>query len=354
MTYGVRDTNPMPVAGQVQWDQAVNAKLQAHDDTLAQRVTVDGINVNGTLDAQGNAVINVSNVRYFPDGDPGVANSVFMSSGDLWVRDGSNRLVQLTSGGVVNVAGSGGFGGDYVSSNQNGASFTNATGTFTFTVNGGTSYATMEHGSVLIHNGSSAQAVTLQSPSGLGSSYAITLPTSLPLNGGPAALRIDATGSIQCAASSSFTESLDASAARPSFGLVGGYNTTAALAGWSIGGISLTGSIDYPVAFRNGDRMDSLGFSLFGTSCVTASLMFRTDGNVGGGLGNQIARLAFNVANTTASLFYTMQAGAATLTGTLPYSPPSTGSLYLNVNSGGNSQIIVGGARFGRTRPLVS
>jgi hypothetical protein len=353
-SYGVAITLPLPVAGQVQWDGPLGDLLQALIDVLSQRVTVDGMDIGASLDMQGHALIDALNVQFISEGDSGAINTLYYSAGELFARDGSNRAVQITSGGVINVAGSGGFGGDYVSSNQNGASFTNSTSTFTFTAAGGTVYATMEGGEVKVHQGSSANSVGLKSPASLGSSFELTFPTSLPTNGGPALLRIDATGSIQCAASASFTESFDASAALPSAGLVGGYNTTVALAGWSIGGIGSTGSVDFPVPYQLGDRIDSLGVSLFGTSTVTASLMFRTDGAVGGGAGNQIARMAFAIANTTASLFYTMQNGSNTLTGTLPYTSPGTGSLYMNVNSGGNSQIVVGGSRFGRTRRLIS
>lgn len=321
MTYGIRDTNPMPVAGQVQWDQAVNAKLQAHDDTLAQRVTVDGINVNGTIDAQGNAVINVSNVRFFIGGDPGVANSVFISSGDLWVRDGSNRLVQLTSGGSVNVAGSGGFGGDYVSSNQNGASFTNATGTFTFTVSGGTSYATLEHGSVLVHNGSSTGYVGIAAPSTIGSTqYTLTMPAALV--GGPALVRVDATGTVQFAQSASFTESYDAS--RGVVASTVGTITYDSTNGWSLG--TGGGTIDIEVPYTFGDTITAVGVGRFTGFPLSASLIFRDNS---GSLAT-IARASWND-NVSGMKF--LQAGTPTMTGTFPYTPPGTGSLSLLVGT---------------------
>jgi len=333
MTYGIRDTNPLPVAGQAQWDSAVNAKLQAHDDTLAQRVGVDGLDINGTLDAQGNAVINVSNVRFFTGGDPGVANSVFISSGDLFVRDGSNRLVQVTSGGAVNVAGSGGFGGDYVSSNQNGASFTNATNTFTFTVSGGTVYATIEGGSLKVHNGSSAQAITLSAPATLGSSYTVTLPTSVPLTGGPTVLRFDATGSLQAAASASFSASIPVAWATPVS--VGGGLNFQSNTGWSFG----TGDeLAIGVPYEPGDRIDSvsLGFDTGATGgALTGTLWFVSDA----GNKQQLAQVSFNAVHPGA--LRTIGTGTPTLTGSFPVSPPTTGTLTLSVKSGGSPQGLV-------------
>lgn len=194
-SYGIAITLPLPMAGQVQWDGPLSDLIQQLIDVLAQRVTTDGMDIGKALDMQGHALIDATAVEFVTNGDPGIANSIYYSSGgELFCRDGTNRPIQLTAGGVVNVAGSGGFGGDYVSSNQNGASFTNATNTFTFTVAGGTSYATMENGEVKIHQGSSANSVGLRAPTSL-TTYELTLPGALP-GDDRTLLTADATGTV--------------------------------------------------------------------------------------------------------------------------------------------------------------
>ena len=180
-SYGIAIILPSPTAGQVFWDGPLNDKLQAIVDVLAQRVTVDGLDIQKALEMNGNALIDASAIDFVLGGDPGTASSLFYgTNGELFCRDGSNRLIQLTSNGVLNVAGNGGFGGDYVATNQNGAFYTNATQTFTFTAAGGTTFTTVEAGPLKTHNGGS-NAVTVQSPTNLGASYTFTLPTSLPL-----------------------------------------------------------------------------------------------------------------------------------------------------------------------------
>lgn len=192
-SYGVQITLPIPSAGQVQWSGPLNDLLQSFIDVLAARVTVDGIDITASLNMQGNALINALNVQFIPNGDTGVANTLYYSGGELWLRDGTNRTVQITSGGVVNVAGSGGFGGDYISANQNGASYTSATQTFSFTSSGGTVYSALESEKVKIHNGSSAYSVTLQSPT-IAANETITLPGTNPAT--RTFLMMDATGSL--------------------------------------------------------------------------------------------------------------------------------------------------------------
>jgi hypothetical protein len=348
-SYGVAITLPLPVSGQVQWDGPLGDLLQAFIDVLAQRVTVDGLDIGAALDMQGHALVNALNVQCIPSGDPGVANSLYYGTGgELFVRDGSNRAIQLTSGGVVNVAGSGGFGGDYVSSNQNGASFTNSTNTFTFTVSGGTTYATVEHGEVKIHQGSSANSVGLKASSAMGSSYELVLPDGLPANGGPTLLRVDATGTVQLAASASFTECIDVSRGVSKAGTTA-YNGSGQ--GWGIGGVGQSGFVDFGIDHQLGDRIDSISFGTSGAGSITASLSFRSETEVNQNGGHQVARVCFNDGTTA---LHTMQNGTATLTGTLPYTSPGTGSLCLTMGCGGNDIYYMGTLKVVRTRKLIS
>ena len=361
-SYGVSITLPLPVAGNVQWDGPLNSILQAIIDVLATRVTVDGLDVQAALDMQGNALVDATNIQFVTNGDPGVANSIYYSSGgELFVRDGLNRQIQLTAGGIVNVAGSGGFGGDYSSSNQNGASYTNATNTFTFTFGGGTSYANVEHADLKLHNGSSANSVTVKAPTSLASSYNLTLPQA-PSAGNPnmmvvdatgtisfrqllpagqqALVAVDATGSINYRLSSSFVDYVDPSTGNPEDGAILG------LTGWSLN--SSNTAVQIPIPYRTGDRIDGLdiGMNFAGGASVTCSIFHRSFGSQQA----QLARVAFN--GSSSGAIFRMTSGTPTMTGTLPITPPGTGSLVLRVQT--VNSIVLGPVAVSGTRKLIT
>ena len=357
-SYGIAISLPLPSSGQTQWDGPLNDILQAIIDVISQRVGVEGLDINATLDVQGNEIANALNLSFVTSGDPGLPNTVFYnSSGELCCRNSSNQLVQITSGGVVNVAGSGGFGGDYVSSNQNGASYANSTQTFSFTASGGTVYATVEHGAVKVHEGSTANAITLRSPASLASAYTLTFPGALNA-GNPSLVTCDATGGLNVRSinptgrvalvtaditgnlnyrlSASFTECIDACAMMGATGVYAGDD------GWVFTSGPSPQSVDIPIRFQEGDRIDEL---VFGTNTMrcTGTLYHRT---TGGGLA-VIARASFNAGIPDRIL----NSSTPTLTGTLPFTPPtSSGSLFLRVqnsiaNSGELYNCLVNGMR---------
>lgn len=320
-SYGVRINLPLPVVGAPNWDDPLNELLQELIDVLAQRVTVDGLDITTALDLQGNALINASNIGFITDGDPGTPNTMYYSSdGELFVRDGFNRVIQITSGGVINVGGTGGFGGDYVSTNQNGASYINSTQTFSFTSAGGTVYSTMEHGAVKIHAATS-DAVTLQAPTGL-TPYTITFPNNVPA-GARAIVTADATGSLAFSLSASFTESIPMQSGiadpltAPDAQYVGGIWTLGPAAG---------GTVDLGIPYTFGDRIDAIQFGTTGVQSTASLYHVNTTGT-----RTLIVRKAFNGGPAGLQV---LQSGSHTMTGTLPYTPPGTGSLYLAVANG--------------------
>lgn len=313
-SYGIRIVLPLPVTGQVQWDGPLNDLLQALLDVLAQRVTVDGLDIGAALDMQGNALINALNIQFVTGGDPGVPNSIYYSGGELFVRDGSNRAIQLTSGGIVNVGGSGGFGGDYVSSNQNGASYTNATQTFTFTSAGGTSYATIEGGELKVHSGANANSVGLKSAAALASSIEFTLPTGLP--NGPGLLRVDGTGTMGVSVSGTFKEYwpiVPALTAGTVTSLSPGTQT-----------ISSGGSISFGFPCRDGDTLIDFSFKTDNAQ-LTASVTFQGEGG-----STQVARVALN----TQTGIITINGSTPTLTGSMPFTPSVySGSFFVSLQA---------------------
>lgn len=329
MAYGIRIDLPLPQAGQVSWDGPLNDILQEVIDVLASRVTVDGLDIRDTLDVQGSAIVDALRISFIPEGDPNTPNSVFYDDGELKCRDGLNRLVQLTSGGVVNVSGGSGFAGDYAATNSNGASYNNLTKTFTYTTDGGTSYAISETADLILHRGSGANTTRIRANDALGTSYVMTLPPGPP--SATSVLRVDVTGGLTFAGSASFTESIDITLGKPAsnYFVNYSYNESALINGLFMG--PATSSIrigyDFPIGYTLGDRIDGVAFGLAAPvgSTVTGTLYHQSDA---GGTA-VIARCAFD-GNGTPGL-RTMQAGTFTMTGTLPYLPPNTGSLRLRV-----------------------
>ena len=339
-SYGIPITLSLPVDGQVSWSGPLNAILQAIIDVIGTRVTVDGIDIAASLEMNGQALVDARNISFIPGGDTGTVNSVFYSTdGELYLRDGANRLVQVTAGGVLNVGGTGGFGGDYVSTNQNGASYTNSNQTFTFTAAGGTVFAPMESGRLIVHE-SGATAVTLRSPSSL-TSYTLTLPNNVP-QGARAVVTADATGSLAFSLSASFTESLPIQA-----GNAGTDDPDAFYQGgiWNLGS-SVAVNVDFGIPYTFGDRIDAVQFGTAGNATTGTLYHVSNTGN-----RVMIARKAFNGGGPG---LQTLQAGAHTMTGTLPYTPPGTGSLYIQIGNAPSTSESINSVLIIRNRKLIS
>lgn len=339
--YGVPITLNLPVEGQIAWGGPLNEILQEIIDVIGQRVTVDGLDIAASLDMNGNALVDARNIQFITNGDPGTINSIFYSTdGELFIRDGANRLVQITSGGAVNIGGTGGFGGDYVSTNQNGAVYTNATQTFQFTAAGGTVFAPIEAGRLVVHEGGS-DAVTLRAPSDL-TSYTLRFPNNVPA-GARAIVTADATGSLAFSLSASFEDWIPVQQGRitdadPESVYVGGI--------WNLGPGG-TNRMDIGIPYRTGDRIDSISYGTEGVE-VTATLFHVNNG----GARTQVLRKSSSGAGPRLDV---LQAGSNNMTGTLPYTPPGTGSLFLQLaNSAAGGYVNINTVKVVGMRKIIS
>lgn len=322
------------------WGPLERAVLSSLIDTVQQAVNVDGLDVNGNLDLHGHGCVNAAFVQFVLSGDAGSLRQQWVdSSGDLWYRDGQNRTVQVTSGGALAVgASTGGFAGDYISTNPSGATYDNSTGKFTFTAPSPSGQAAIINGGpIQLRAGTDTDYVGLAVPASLPGTYTLTFPSTLPA-GQQSIVVCDATGGLNYRLSASFTEAIDVAAAD-------GPSVTYGDNGQSIS----NSTVDLGIPFNLGDRIDavSLGFvNTIAPVATTASLQFRND--AGGGL-TQIARLCFNDGVGGA---HVLQAGAATLTGTLPYTPPASGTLFARLSCAGT--LVFTSCRVTRLRKLIS
>lgn len=115
-------TKPVPGGSNGTWDDLLNAlidQIDAHDHTSSKgaRVPLAGLIIATALVMNGYDITDVRSVRLANQGGSlaGASdlNCVFVVNGELAYRDASGNVVQLTSGGGINIASVGTIGGDY-------------------------------------------------------------------------------------------------------------------------------------------------------------------------------------------------------------------------------------------------
>jgi hypothetical protein len=349
MPVGTQINITLPTVGMAAWGGPLNAVLQAIVDAVEEQVPPSSIDMTDSLDFQGQFAVNLKGTKYAQTADPGTANTFFVGTdGEYYLRDGNNTLIRLTSTGSINVSVVGGFGGDY--SGNGLASYSSSNVRYTFTNAAGSTYAVMESGELRVHNGTSTGYVALRPPSGQSSNVTLTLPPALPTNGGPTLVWCDATGGLNLQASASFTECVDVARGASAFGSQATYSPET-LGGGPLGGsitrgwLSTSGAVDLGIDYQVGDRIDSVSFGVNAEGGpITGTLIHRSDDRS----QSIIARAAFNSVDSEAK---TLQNGTATMTGTLPFTPPGTGSLYLRVASNEPFQFYT--CKVARTRRLI-
>lgn len=108
--------------------------IDTHDHTTGngKPVPTSGLNINSDLEFNSNSASELKSVKF--DSQSTLltgTNLAQVKSGDLYFNDSSGNQIRITAAGAINVAGSGGFGGDYISAGAT-AIFTNATDLYTF------------------------------------------------------------------------------------------------------------------------------------------------------------------------------------------------------------------------------
>lgn len=121
MTYGTSLGVELPdVADEVNWPGPLYAQqtkdvLQAIIDRLETKVTAAGIDIQDTLEFNGNLADELLGVRFENQDDALDAalypRTIYWKDQDLYVNDGSGRQVRLITGGALDVSSSGGVTG---------------------------------------------------------------------------------------------------------------------------------------------------------------------------------------------------------------------------------------------------
>lgn len=106
---------PIPTLSdtQTQVVTKVAQALTAIETDLTPQVTPSEININTDMQFNGNKAVNVNSIE-FTNGTNNVPGALYYDGAD-WFVVTPIGTIQLTQGGTINVAGTGGIGGDYVS-----------------------------------------------------------------------------------------------------------------------------------------------------------------------------------------------------------------------------------------------
>lgn len=330
-------TITLPTTGQVAWDGPLNTALQAIADVLDTAIGVDGLNINGSLDAQGNLLINVKGLSFTSADDPAAARNIWWGvNGELYVRDGANNSIQVTSGGALNISLNGGIGGDYVGSSAQ-VVYSSAGAIYTFTSAPGVA-AAMDMGDIHLRQGSVTNYVALKAPANLAGNINLTFPGALPST--KAVVLVDATGTLlfdtsYVGLSASVYLDLQAGHSSSTTNTAGylqsAYAATGSQQGWWLTGGNTAAQFGVPLVA--GSRVVSLKMNMTptgGVSRVTGTLFARTDQ----GVMLPVARKMFLLSVGQNALTFD---GTGLDYGSLPQILSNSGSYLLRVETGVSS-----------------
>lgn len=144
-------------------------------------ITPSGLNINTDLLINSNNLTLVNSVVFSTHTGTPDFTSIYADGTNLYFKDGSGNLIQITSGGNVN-AGAGSITG--LPSGTAGVAYGSLTGTYTFTQATSTA-ANIDAATLIVrYPGSyptpSGNFIAIQAPSALATGYSITLPLSPP------------------------------------------------------------------------------------------------------------------------------------------------------------------------------
>jgi hypothetical protein len=180
----------LPVPGTVSgptWANQLNTAftlIDSHNHTTGNGVLIPsaGLNINADLQYRNYNLVNPRSIM-FTNQDAALAsasdtNNVYVVNGNLYFNDSSGTPIQITSGGSVNVGGSGNISG--IGGTTAAVTYSDILKSFAFTQSSGVTASISAGTYNLYESVSGANAVSLKSPSALGSNYSLTFPSGLP------------------------------------------------------------------------------------------------------------------------------------------------------------------------------
>lgn len=157
-----------------------------HTDGNGVKITTAAINIDAALDLNSNYLKSANSVELdnLVSTISGALNArrLYVTGGELYYTDSGGTAVKLTSGGAVDITGTGGWTGDYVAVTDAEAKYTDATKVFSLLQNEGTNQAgILDTGDIKLRSTVAGMAfyATVKSPT-LSASWTLTLPTEAP------------------------------------------------------------------------------------------------------------------------------------------------------------------------------
>lgn len=142
------------------------------------QVPTAGININANLPFNNFSLTNLSSVDFIGQGSTlTIPSSIYTFNGNLYYTNASGVPVQITSGSSVNVSGTGGFQGDYITSNA--VAYFNNTANLYFYTNSSGIYSAIQGSSQILTN-PLGNSVTLEPDASLATNLTLVLPSALP------------------------------------------------------------------------------------------------------------------------------------------------------------------------------
>lgn len=222
------------------WASRINTILLDIETTLEQKIGVGSITIDGALDLEEFALLDVAYTEYFDQSsNPTPTKTLYTKSGDLYFKDGGSNVVQITSNGdlsnaaangIAQVNGSGsndyGVAGVQLEWDHSALDYNFKDGS------GSDDYATVTMGEIRLGDGSSNYA-GLDAPSSMSSNVVYTLPSAAPGTSGTL-LQSDTSGDL------TFSNTVDSLTATNAITAGTGLTVTAGGATITAGGLTVT------------------------------------------------------------------------------------------------------------------
>lgn len=301
------------------WGTDLNTELQKVIDAVEAQVPASAIDFSADFDLNGFGITSVEGVAFDQQSSYSGLNSIYFdTAGELYVRDGSNQTIQMTSGGSVNTASNGGVGdtgGDY---GTNGIVF-DWDGTIYNAKNGSSpyAYANVRMDELQLRDGS-GNDLTIAVPA-MSTNYTLTLPSAVPAAN---ATILQATTAGTVSFSNSFAQNITltgsaevkhGSRTRVISALTGiGYDSTfASVVNHDPSGVNNTfweadaaGDVFFlPINLDVGERITSIRCLLYGGNTSAKSVyLHAVNGTAGTGVESETAATAASSGNVEVTM----------------------------------------------------
>lgn len=191
----------LPVAGDAwaTWKSKIEAAFADIEADLEAPVLFSEISATSTLNCNNQAISNLKYLQFYLGNSTAIpVRGIGFKDGEFYITDAAGNSIQVTNGGVLNYAATGGFVGEYVSAGAQ-ASFVNATDLYEFKNEAGAAYADIRLDDLFVSNSTTAYC---QIGFGGSSNISLLLPTALP--GSTGFMFVDNVGQISGSATVSF------------------------------------------------------------------------------------------------------------------------------------------------------